>query len=61
MILTIILTVWITLGVVHCAKEMACPYGRDLWLLEFIMAPYFFVVDIIDEWREWKNIMDKTK
>ncbi len=63
MLLTIILTVWITLFVVHVSKEMASPYykpdGLQL-LFDFIFVVWYNISDIIDEWHQWAEIKKRT-
>lgn len=59
MILTIIITAWVTTGIIHVSKEWASPYARNFMLLNFIFSPMLMVMDTISEWREWKEIMRK--
>ena len=64
MILTILLTAWITCGVIYVSKEMAMPFSTsrsDLVILEFIFSPYFIASDIIQYWKECKEMRNKYK
>ena len=64
MILTILLTFWITCGIIYISKELARPFNAcrsDLIILEFIFSPYFITSDIIQYWKECKDIRLKYK
>lgn len=59
MILTILITIWGTCAIIYVSKQMANPYGRDLWLIDAIFSPYFLASDIYNEWAEWNEINKK--
>lgn len=62
MIVTILLTIWITCGVIYVSKEMAMPFSSsrsNLVILDFFFAPYFIVSDIIYKWKECKDLRKK--
>lgn len=64
MILTILLTAWITCGIIYCSKEMARPFSTcrsTLVILEFLFSPYLIASDIIQYWRECKESRDRYK
>ena len=61
MITTILITIWITCGVIYIAKESANHYARDFLPLSFIFGIWLILQDIIDEWREWNNIRSEKK
>lgn len=57
MILTILITVWVTCGIIYVAQESTTPYyADDFWLLDFICAPYFLILDYIDDKKSKKEI-----
>ena len=55
MILTILVTIWLTMSFCYCVKEWASPYAGDGWLIDIIFAPYFIIVDAIYEYRDWRK------
>ena len=58
MILTIILTAWITCAIIYVSREMARPFSTSrsiLVLLDIVFAPYFIACDIIYYWDESKE------
>ena len=62
MILAILLTAWITCGIIHVSKEMARPFSccrSNLVILEFILAPYSIASDIIFYWKELKEMRQR--
>lgn len=62
MILTILLTIWITCGVIYVSKNLASPFYSTMCIvLDFIFSPYFIYSDIRHEWNEWREIRNKYK
>jgi len=64
MILTILITIWITCSIVYVAKELARPFSSSrsfLIILDLIFGPYLLISDIIQEWRQNKEWRDKYK
>ena len=64
MIITILLTVWVTCGIIYVSKELARPFSActsSLVILEFFFSPYFIASDIIEYWKECKDIRLKYK
>lgn len=64
MILTIILTVWITCAIIYVSREMARPFSSSrssLVLLDIIFAPYFITCEIIYYWEECKELRNRYK
>ena len=61
MITTILITIWITCGVIYTAKESANHYARDFLLLDFIFGIWFILQDIIYKWKEWNKIRSEKK
>ena len=61
MIKIILITVWINCGIINTAKASANPYTRSLLPLDFIFGIWLILFDIIDEWREWKDINNEKK
>ncbi len=60
MITTILLTIYITLGVISVAREYTKPYyNGEFWLIMFILAPYILIADFIYEYKEAKKIENK--
>jgi len=61
--LTIIVTAWLTMSILHVAKEKASPYSSTglFLLIEFILAPYLIVSDLISEYKDWQKIIDERK
>ena len=54
--LTVLLTVYVTLGIIQVCREIAKPYGGSFWLLDFLFAPYILTVDFIHEFKIARNI-----
>lgn len=64
MVLTIILTFWITCALLYVSKELARPFSTSrstLILLDLIFAPYFLISDIIDYWKELNSLRERFK
>lgn len=61
MILTIILTFWITCGLIYTLKECAMPFHNDgfIIVMDFIFSPYLLYSDISYEWKEMKELRRK--
>lgn len=55
MLLTILITIWITMSFCYCVKEWTSPYAGDGWLLDILFAPYFIIVDAIHEYKECRK------
>lgn len=56
MLIGIILIVWFTISIVYIAQQSVKPWrDSSLFILEFIIAPYLVVCDILDEYRENKE------
>lgn len=61
MIVTILLTVWITCGIIYVTRESARPFYGDFIILDFILSPYLIASDIMYYWKECKESRDKYK
>ena len=63
MILTVLLTFWITCGLIYTLKQCARPFHNDglIILLDFIFSPYLLYSDIAYEWKDCKELRKKYK
>ena len=62
MILTSLITAWITCGIIYVAKKIATPFNDPfITALDFIFAPYLIASDIMYEWKECKEMRLKYK
>ena len=62
MLLTILITIWITCGVIYVSKKMAMPFNDPLiTILDFFFSPYLLASDIAYEWKRCKEMREKYK
>lgn len=63
-LITILVTFWTTCGLIYISKEMARPFSTCrsyLVVLDFIFSPYIIVSDIIQYWKECRELRNRYK
>lgn len=53
---SILITIYVVLGIVQVAREFCKPYGGSFWFFMFLLGPYILITDFLYEYKEARKL-----